>query len=363
MIQLEVIKDAKPLFFDEHGLLVFGKENKLFRRLLNNDFEYIVSVPDSFFNKIMCKSKIIVRLRRLGFGVGTCYRGSYYFTYNGSLYRFEIGGKLTCEIKFKNGHGPLSLMAIQGMSSFDDGLYFGEYVDNPGRKSICIFKRDDNSVWNIAYTFKSNEINHVHSLIFDKFRNCIWIFTGDFDKSACIWMAKDNFKEVSKIVFDNQIYRACVGFPTANGLIYATDTQMIKNSVRLLKLIDGVWVSQFLFDINGPCIYGCELPDYFVISTATEPSVSNSNKLLSFFDCKIGPGIKKKKSDVVVIDKNKIIFRIYIEKKKDFLPFRLFQFGSIHFPSGVSIENKIYCYSVANIGNDLSTEVYKINHL
>jgi hypothetical protein len=44
-------------------------------------------------------------------------------------------------------------------------------------------------------------------------------------------------------------------------------------------------------------------------------------------------------------------------KKKDFLPYRLFQFGTIMFPAGVNPTNKLFSYSVANTKNDLHTEI------
>ena len=216
------------------------------------------------------------------------------------------------------GRGPLNYTIIENIKNFENSIVFGEYFGNNSRKHIHIYKRNKNFKWEIIYTFKEGTINHIHSIIPDKFRNCLWIFAGDFDHSSSIWKVENNFKNIERILYGKQIYRACVGYPTEEGLIYATDTQFEKNSIRILRINKGDLLSEELFKINGTCVYGTNLKDYLVFSTCTEPTHHPENKLLLFFDNKPGPGILKNKSDIVLFDKKIVLLKLLEVLRKIF---------------------------------------------
>jgi hypothetical protein len=362
MIPDDIILRAKPLFLNDSGRLVLGKGNSLFERTDGGGLQFLVRVPESPIKRLIASSRWIVRIARLGFGAGICFRGIYFFTYGRKIYSFDPKQEQLChEFTFASGRGPLSFTLIEDIPGFKDGIYFGEYLGNPKRNPVNIYRRDEYGAWNVVFTFSLNQINHVHSLVVDSIRNCVWLLTGDFEHSAAIWVTKDGFCEVTQVVAGQQIYRACVAFPVAEGLLYATDTQKTKNSLRLLTKNNNIWTSKHLLDTNGPCIYGCELHDYFVFSTATEPSDHTRHTLFSMLDCKPGPGVNENKSDVVLIRKINMTANILFSKKKDLMPYRLFQFGAFLFPKGARSDNTLFSYSIGNLTNDLSTEVYNLD--
>lgn len=357
-----LLKRLKPLFFDNVGDLVLGGANGLYRLSKDRQLELLAVLPVSVKNKLLACSTWGYRLARLGFGCGAFFKGLYFFTFGAKLYSYDpLSAKLRCEFNFRVGRGPLSLTVIEDMAGFDDGIFFGEYFGNRNRESVNVYKRTNAESWEIVYTFRQGEINHIHGLVADPIRECVWLLAGDFEHSASIWKAERNFSIVEPLLRGEQAYRACVAFPLEQGLLYATDTQLSGNSIRLLKQLEGEWVSEKILDINGSCIYGGELSEYFVFSTTTEPSDDISNKFLSLFDRKPGPGILKNKSDVLLLRKSDLACRVLFSKNKDFLPYRLFQFGAIIFPHGRSTENTLFAYSVGNKGNDLCTEVYRLD--
>src|SRR5215471_1738119 len=62
----------------------------------------------------------------------------------------------------------------------DDHVFWGEYFDNPRRDEVHIYASTDRgSHWDIAYTFPTGEIRHVHNIVYDRWENCFWILTGD----------------------------------------------------------------------------------------------------------------------------------------------------------------------------------------
>lgn len=358
----EVLFRSKPLFFNNSGDVVLAKNNSLYLRSGNGQLKLLIRIPGSLLKRFLVRFSLIARLARLGFGTGVFYQGVYFFTYDAKIYSFDPKeGRLRLEFTFDSGRGPLNFTVVEGISGFKDGIYFGEYFGNRARRPIKIFKRTKESEWHVTYCFSDGMVNHVHSIVSDPHRDCLWILTGDFDHSACIWMARDGFNDVAQVVAGQQIYRACVAFPTLKGLLYATDTQISRNSLRLLSNDGGDWVSRHLADINGPCIYGCELRDYFIFSTATEPSDKTSSSFHSLLDRNPGPGIIENRSDVIAVKKSNFGIRTLFSRDKDYLPYRLFQFGSILFPQGEAQDNTLFSFSIGNWGNDLSTEVHNLN--
>jgi hypothetical protein len=249
------------------------------------------------------------------------------------LYKLNISTKT-----LSNGYTPdegvraLYFTEIESIEGFDNSFVFGGYLSNSQKKSVHIYKRIEQDKWEIIYTFEEGQINHVHNITPDKYNNCVWVFTGDFDNSAAIWKVTDNFKNVERVVSNSQIYRGCIGFPTKEGLIYATDAPFHDNTIRILKQKGNNWVSEKICDIDGSSIYGCKYKDKFVFSTTVEPDGRGSSLLKSMFYQKRGVGIKDNFTHIYIgnYEKN---FKDIFKLEKDIWPF-IFQFGTIKFPSG-----------------------------
>lgn len=336
----------KPHFTYKESV-IFSKNNKIIQ--LNNDYnkKIILELEASLFEKLIFKSRILTRFFRLGIKSSTNYQNKQFlFSYKKKIYSYNIKSKkLRNEHSFRAGRGPMNYTIIDNLKNFENGIIFGEYFANDSRKEIHIYKRNSKFKWEIIYTFKKGLINHIHSIIVDKYSNCLWVFAGDFDQSSSIWRIKNNFKKVERILFGNQIYRACYGYPTKDGLIYATDMQDNLNSIRILKINNNKFKSIELYKINGPCIYGTNLKDYLVFSTSTEVNYHpRNNKFLLYFGNKPGPGILENKSDIVIYHKKKKTFKILSSFKKDFLPYGIFGLGSVMFPVGLENENMLYAF-------------------
>jgi len=359
---LKVFKRCKPLFFDD-GMLIVAKGNQVYSLAADDQIKRIFSFKENFLKKAINKIPLFFRMLRAGVSSAICHKCNYYFSYGKKLFRYSLRDNLlVVEMVFTKGHGPLQFCSIEGISEFQDGVYFGEYFGNHEKKQVSIYKRAESGKWNIVYTFGVGKINHIHALVPDEFRNCVWILTGDFGHGAGIWKATDNFKKVVKIVSEQQ-HRACVAFPIDKGLLYATDTQLEKNSIRMLSNVDGLWHSKRLHPIKGSCIYGCELKDYYVFSTSTEPDVNPRNMIISLLDNRTGPGILENSSDILLCNKNDYSITKLCARPKDILPYRLFQFGTIMFARGISKTNKLYSYNVGSKYNDLSTEFWNLDQI
>ena len=244
--------------------------------------------------------------------------------------------QLIVEHKFSKGmNNPLSFCTRYDENEKLVDVIYGEYIGNGDRGPVSIYKRVSDKKWDKVYTFPSNTIQHIHNIVFDKFRNRYLIMTGDSDNESGIWDADINFKIVKPIVKGSQKYRACVLMPTENYLYYVTDTPLEQNYVYRL---DSNGKTQQVSEMPGPCIFGMEKNGYLYFSTSVEgdPTLGRWKYRLSN---KLGAGVKDRYSHLFRLSNEGEIEEI-TKLKKDWLPMWLFEFGNMKFP--FSNEEKVY---------------------
>ena len=290
-----------------------------------------------------------------------CFINKIIVVFNKHFYEVDILKKsFESVFDIPRGNRPLNITNVKNIDGFDNTLYFGEYFSNFKRDSVNIYKRLSDKSWKIVFTFPEGTIEHIHAIVPDKYRNCLWILTGDFNSASGIWMANNNFNIVEPILLGSQKFRSCVAFPLPEGILYATDSQFEKNSIRLMRNQNNEWVSDFICDVNGPVIYGCKVKNNLFFSTSVEGDSHMKPFFSKYLDKTPGPGIQGKSSTIVGGNLEKG-FKILNENKKDKLPFLLFQFGAITFPTGENQSDYLFSYNIALKNNDLETEIFKIN--
>ncbi|MEM8946010.1 MAG: hypothetical protein AAGD11_12610 [Planctomycetota bacterium] len=300
-------------------------------------------------------------MRRSGVYSGIGHGENAYFSYRSRLYRFhQASNQLSLEMRFKRGNGPLQFCAVEKITGFDDCLLFGEYFGNANKDPIRIYQKKEHRDWQPIYSFAAGELNHIHNIVPDPYRDCLWVLGGDFGEAASIWQVRNNFRTVRRIVSGSQKYRACVAFPTKQGLLYATDSQLAKNSIRLLEEKAGRWQSVEVAPLNGPSIYGCATKDYYVFSTSTEPTKDYKNKYAAMLDNRPASVIEENRSFIITCAKSDFRCSVLSSKQKDRWPYRMFQFGSITFPGGINPSNMLYTHSIGSSQDDLAMEVWQL---
>lgn len=337
-------KGSKPLCFIENDLLVY---NNMQLFLLNlNDFSkiHICDFKTTSKQRLMSNSRLLTRLLRLEpRGVVKIDDNNVLISFKGNIYHLRIESKnLELVHEFRKGmSAPLTLTAIKNIEGFDEQYCYGEYFSNPEKEEVSIYGCDKDVLnWHELYKFKKGEINHIHSIIPDPYQNRVWIFTGDFGDAAGIWYTDNNFKTVERYLWGNQQYRACVGFPTNKGLIYATDTPLENNNIYIALPNKEL---KKLYELKGSSIYGMKMQDNYIFSTAVEGNSDGEQGNFSLLSYKRGKGIKSWYSQVV-IGNLEDGFETVASFKKDFLPMGLMQFGTITFPSGNNPTNKLVFY-------------------
>lgn len=353
-------KKLLALAFDEKSILYLSNLNKIYALNTENyNLIKIFSFKSDVFTIISSFSSVLRRLFRKDIRIALKIdETSLILVRDNQIHRLDLKhNQIRSCVKLPNGSRPLNIIKVDSLIEFTDGIYFGEYFSNPLKKSVKIFRYTKEDTLQEVYKFKSGEINHIHNLVVDHHRSCIWLLAGDTDDSAAIYQIKNNFKTVTRVVYGKQEYRSCVLFPIKEGLLYATDSQFQSNSIRLLKHENGEWMSLHISDINGPCIFGTQIENTFFFSTSVE-GLNSGNIIKVLLRNKPGPGIRRNQSEIICGNLQDGFKTIY-SNKKDIFPYVLFQFGNIIFPSGNNLTNKLFFTNIALKKNDFSTNIMK----
>ena len=332
----------------KHGDIVLIKDNEYVAR-----FSIISSIKENFFGK----SKIISRFFRLGIRTAeTIDEDNIVFCVGNYLYELNISTKFLSNGFFcGEGIRPLSFTTVSNVGDFDDGIYFGGYLNNMDKNPVCIYHRTGIDQWVKVYSFPNGSINHVHNIVPDSYRNCLWIFTGDFGEASAIWKVTDNFKKVERVVCNDQKFRGCVAYALPDGLLYATDAPFADDYIYIMNT-DTYEVKEVL-PIAGSCIYGCRWKDKYVFSTTVEGDGRDMSRIEWLFTRKRGAGIKDDYVHMYIGNMNEGFKEIYKEIK-DFLPYYTLQFGAFKFPSGINNSDYLYFQPIATKKNDLCLMTY-----
>jgi hypothetical protein len=173
--------------------------------------------------------------------------------------------------KIDRGTRPLHIAATP-----DGRVWWGEYFDNPQRSEAYIFESDDGGfIWRVAHSFPARSIRHVHNVVYDKWKDCLWIFTGDYGSECKVIRASMDLSSMDEVIAGNQQCRAVAAVPTPEGIYFATDTPLEQNYICLLDRSGNV---HRLAVIASSSIYGCRNRNGIFFSTMVEPSKVNRTK-------------------------------------------------------------------------------------
>lgn len=242
---------------------------------------------------------------------------------NGIFKRDKTSDRFIKCFSIPRGSRPMNLCITP-----NENIFFGEYFSNFEKKEVNIYSsKDKGKTWNIVYTFKAGNINHIHGLFYDKFTNNIWVVTGDRENECIIGYTSDEFTTFKEIFRGGQEYRSCNLMFYENEILFVTDSQYIQNEIKSLnrKTLE----VKSLFHINGSGIYGGQIDDLVYVSSTIEPSTVNLDKYSHLY---VSNNQGKNWKDIVKF-------------KKDIWHKSVFQFGSIQFPRYINNNSNIIVFS------------------
>lgn len=226
-----------------------------------------------------------------------------------------------------------------------DGRFtWGEYFDNSHRDEVHIYASDDAGMnWNIVYTFPRHSIRHVHNIVYDRWDNCFWVFTGDYGSECRIIRASLDFRTMDEVISGGQQARAVAAVPTESGLFYSSDTPLEQNYIYHLNRRRRI---QKLHAISSSSIYGCRNRTGIFFSTMVEPSPVNRSRRVQIF-----AGSQEGEWNVLG------------SWQKDRWPMKFFQYGNAFLPDGYNSTDLLAACTVAVEAEDIQTTIWRTSRL
>lgn len=321
------------LYIDQETKIEYSKGQLIITR---NTGIQTVRLYNSGIKRIFCKFGLSERLFRLQPRyIIKISINAFLISFNKGIYIYEVNeNKIKDYYKYSHGtNNPLHFCQYKRNGIVE--IVFGDYGGHDRNGNVGIYRIGvrnlelNDCVEEIAFIDR-NDIDHIHRVEYDKFRDCYWIFTGDDDKGSCIWKMDYSTNKAVKYLYGKQLFRCCVAFITENKIIYATDSPNEKNFIVEIDISSKKYKKTK--EIAGSCIYGCRSynENLYCFSTTVEPS-TNMSKIRYLFTYKLGSGIQDNYSHLYIGNEDGFIETF--KAKKDILPMLLFQFGNIIFPN------------------------------
>lgn len=252
-----------------------------------------------------------------------------------------ISTKRAGEAEFRITHRLLRGTRPLHITSTPNGrLLWGEYFDNPRRDEVHIYASEDGGLtWHVVYTFPKHSIRHVHNIVYDCWKNCLWVLTGDYGRECRILQASLDFSSVEEVLCGNQQARAVAAIVSEERLYFASDTPLEQNFIYFL---DRAGRLRRVAPIPASSIYGGQNRRGMFFSTMVEPSKVNLRREVALLGSATGENWNE-----------------LAAWKKDAWGERYFQYGNAFLPDGENHTDFLAVSTIAVKNADLQTTIWR----
>jgi hypothetical protein len=299
----------------DESFFLLSQRNSLYRTAsLDEPPKFVAAVPIPRWKSIVGALRPAQRALRLNFyNAIPLPSGSVFVTFARSLGVIDASG----------WYRPLAGLlrptrVLRNAAALDDdgSVYFGEYVLNPERQEIRVYRLPPGSErLEVAHTFSAGEIRHVHGIYRDETDGALWCTAGDRGDECCIYRTADRFQTMEVVGHGDESWRTVSLRFTPRAVYYGMDAEFTQNF--LFRVDRDSKVRTQLSELDGPVYYATSYRDWQFFGVTAELCPSQPRREGSLWA--IAPDGNCQKV---------LVF------KKDWYPLKLFQAGTWTFPSG-----------------------------
>jgi len=345
---LRRIPNMRPLFFSE-GQLYCARYDRILSTIdWGESFHEVCQLAIKVkYQPIFRFSNLAQRVARASvYRMQILPNGTRVYIFRGGLY-CQLLGETIAKRTFviKRGSRPVSLATAK------DGMtVFGEYWDNAKRAPILIYGSQDGETWNEMYRFAAGEIRHVHGVTYDRYENCFWICTGDYDDESRLIRASTDFSQVDIVQRGGQYHRFYMTTALENHLVTATDSPIDANKIRVFDKRSGEFTD--VADIENASFYNCVVGKNAFVSTNAEPTQVNDESATCIWTGTPGEQNWRRFARYPV----DCLYRLARRVPK--VPNGLFQYSRVFFPEGHNPGPNLVCQVIGVRGEPSSMLVF-----
>lgn len=321
----------RPLAWDGDLLYASHGYSLLYARISDREihWKHVARYRPASWRNLTSQHRLSSRLVRDGFHALAESGGNLIAAVPGAIATLKSGdGEFQVTHRLVRGTRPLHITALP-----DGRAFWGEYFDNRAREGLHVYASSDAGLsWDIAHTFPAGSIRHIHNIVYDRWVDRFWIFTGDYGKECRILSACTDWKSVDEILCGNQQARAVAAVITEDGLYFASDSPLEQNYIYFL---DRRGRLRKLQSIPSSSIYACRNRNGMYFSTMVEPSEVNLTREAALFATEDG-----------------VSWKTLGSWRKDAWPMRFFQYGNVFLPDGENATGWLAASAIAVEGAD-----------
>ena len=224
----------------------------------------------------------------------------------------------------------------------DDRVIWGEYGSRQKPRSVRIFVSDDaGRSFDMARTFATGTLLHVHNVIYDQTLGHYWVLAGDHGEHPGIGRLSADLKDFEWVGKGSQCYRAVELFDFGDRLVYATDSEVEPNA--LVSMDKSTGRVERMMALEGSCIYASRFGCWYALTTTVEPSRVNRCREAALWVSRDGDSWHR-----------------VLQARKDRWSAVYFQFGSLVLPRGQSGRESVLVSGQALQGVDGTAMVARL---
>lgn len=163
-------------------------------------------------------------------------------------------------------------------------LYIGEYGNPNGIGKRILMSKNDGVTWTCVHQFTPDEIRHIHALLWDKYEEKIWLFTGDFNPEPQVFKADKDFKSFERVGGGTQHWRACHAIFSEKYVDWMMDCPLEEvHHVRLDRATGQISVGQ---SFAGPVWFARQYGEWAYAASAQEIGPSHKDEKMHIYRSK-----------------------------------------------------------------------------
>jgi len=153
-------------------------------------------------------------------------------------------------------------------------IYYGEYLDGDCPIRVCRINVPERKI-EFCWAFERSDIKHIHAIHYDRFRNRLWICTGDLDHESTFYYTDDEFQTVHRFAGGDQSWRAIAMLFDDTGMEWGMDAGKdapadVNNRIYRYEFASSLRTERAV--IGNPAYAACEFADgTAMMQTTFEP--------------------------------------------------------------------------------------------
>lgn len=336
---------GRAVFAERDGALYVGRNYEIHRSTDGGaTWTLETAMPRPFSRRVAECSRLLCRaLRQEVRAMTRLCDGSYIAASKKGIHYARPGERLMRDCRVEGTVGRLKPPMMIGVGP-NERVVWGEYsTTNRDRPEVRLYASDDRgATFHIVYAFPADDVRHIHNIFYDAKGGHYWVLTGDHGAEPGFIRISADFKSSDWLVRGKQDYRAVCAFDFGDHFIYGTDTEHEPNFVMRLNKRTGH--AERIAPLAGTCIYACRFGGLYALSTTVEISKANPSR-----------------DATLLLSRDGDRWQTVMTARKDLLPQKLFQWGSLILPRGESDQERLIVSGQALRRLDGKTQVIEVS--